>query len=61
MATLLQLNVSLNHFFLVDLIHFIPQAKHIQFDPIRACDVTLPEEIVFVIANSLVCSEIWLK
>lgn len=29
-------------------------AKHIQFDPIRACDVTLPEGIVFVIANSLV-------
>lgn len=29
-------------------------AKHIKFDPIRAHDVTLPEGIVFVIANSLV-------
>ncbi|RMX46098.1 hypothetical protein pdam_00009363 [Pocillopora damicornis] len=29
-------------------------AKHIEFDPIRAYDVTLPEGIVFVIANSLV-------
>ncbi|CAH3144648.1 unnamed protein product [Porites evermanni] len=29
-------------------------AKHIEFDPIRAYDVTLPDGIVFVIANSLV-------
>jgi len=29
-------------------------AKHIEFDPIRAYDVILPDGIVFVIANSLV-------
>ena len=29
-------------------------AKHIEFDPLRYTDITIPDGVVFVIANSLV-------